>query len=189
MRLFFAVEFADAIKSEIQRAIDALAIPNPPWRWVATSNLHVTLKFLGKTVEDRVEPLCESAESACRTIDPFAIRLGSLGAFPSLARPRVLFFKIEEGAAPLRHLAESLDAALSQDLGLSPETRPFQSHATIARVKRALRPATVACLEAAPPLADARQTVDTVTLFQSELRPKGPLYHRLKGFALAKSKC
>ncbi|MFQ5511260.1 MAG: RNA 2',3'-cyclic phosphodiesterase [Candidatus Krumholzibacteriia bacterium] len=189
MRLFLAVDFADTVKTEIHRAIDALEIPHPPWRWVSAANLHMTLKFLGETPRERVGPLCECAEKVCRSVEPFTIRLGRLGAFPGISRPRVLFYEVEQGAASLRSLAEALDTALSGRMGLPRDERPFQAHATVARVKKPLRARMVTALRAAPPLAGVSQTVESVTLFESALRPKGPIYHHLKGFALAKSKC
>lgn len=189
MRVFLAVDFTDRVRNEIQASIDAMGIPNPPWRWVSIANLHVTLKFLGETPEDRVQAICQCAEEVCGSVNVFRIRLGRLGAFPNLSHPRVLFFRAEEGVAELKHLAGVLDTALSRRLGLSREKRPFRAHATIARIKTPLPPATVERLKTAPPLARASQEVATVTLAKSDLRPKGPIYHHLKGFALLKSKC
>ncbi len=189
MRIFLAVDFTDGVRNEIQASIAAMGIPDPPWRWVSTANLHVTLKFLGETPEDRVQAICECVEEVCGSVSVFRIRLGRLGAFPSLSHPRVLFFRAEEGVTELKHLAGVLDAALSERLGLAREKRPFRAHATIARIKTRLRPETVERLKAAAPLVRASQEVETVTLAKSDLRPKGPIYHHLKEFALLKSKC
>lgn len=189
MRLFFAVNFSDGIKGGIQQAIDDLAIVNPPWRWVAVANLHLTMKFLGEMSEEHLATLGECGADVCGGIDPFEITLGRLGAFPALKRPRVLFYQIEDGAASLESLAARLDERLFEALGIPRETRPFRAHATIARVKKELSREISDRLRAAPPLAGASQKVEKLSLMKSQLRPQGAIYHPLKEFALSKSKC
>ncbi|MEJ2720353.1 MAG: 2'-5' RNA ligase family protein, partial [bacterium] len=74
MRLFFAVEFEESLKDAIARAIEKAGIEEPPWRWVAPHNFHITLKFLGETPEERVKPLVMSAAGAFRRMPPFQIQ-------------------------------------------------------------------------------------------------------------------
>jgi len=188
MRLFFAVDFTDSVKDAIMRAIDEIPVVRPPWRWVSPSNLHMTLKFLGEMPEEKVGPLGECASAVCNTLAPFSIRLGGLGGFPSLSRPRVLFYRIEEGADPLVELARRLDEALSSRLGIRREKRPFRPHATIARVKTHVGPEIVEALMGAAPLDGVEQRVDKLYLVRSQLHPKGAKYHHLKEFALSKPK-
>lgn len=189
MRLFFAVQFTDLVKDALQEAIARAAIANPPWRWVVRGNFHITLKFLGETPEDQIGPLTDCVVSACRDIEAFDISLGGFGGFPSLRRPRVLFYKVEEGAKPLRHLAERVDAALFDGFSIPKERRAFRAHATVARVKSAVPRAIIESLGNAPAARDASQTVDTVCLLRSQLGREGAKYHRVKEIALAKSTC
>ena len=188
MRLFFAIDFTDSVKHAIVRAIDDIGIVHPPWRWVSTSNLHMTLKFLGEKPEEEVGPLGECARVACREFAPFSIRLGGLGGFPNLARPRVLFYRIEKGADVLVSLATRLDETLSERMGIDRERRPFRPHATIARVKGHVAPEIIEALRGAPALEGVGQRVDTLSLVRSQLHPKGAKYHHLKEFALPKPK-
>jgi 2'-5' RNA ligase len=185
MRLFFAVNFTDEVKDALQRAIDGAGITDPPWRWVARDNFHITLKFLGETPDDRVGPLSECVASACRQLKAFDIRLGDLGGFPNLKKPRVLFYKLDRGVDPLRDLAERVDAALFDRFSIPKETRAFKAHATVARVKARIPDAIAAALAAAPAPDGAFQGVDALHLMQSELGRKGATYHRLKEIALA----
>ena len=118
MRLFFAVDFTDDVKDALQRAIDGVGIADPPWRWVARDNFHITLKFLGEMPEDRVEALAKCVAGACRGVASFDIRLGGFGGFPNLKKPRVLFYKVDEGVEPLLDLAKRVDTLI--DFGNSP---------------------------------------------------------------------
>jgi 2'-5' RNA ligase len=188
MRLFFAVEFSRALRQSIGRAVDAIPVKNPPWRWIDPENLHLTLKFLGETDEGEVPALCECAEAVAVASPSFRIALGALGGFPNLKSPRVLFYRVDEGAEALTELAERLDAALVARMGTEPERRGFKAHATIARIKTRLPQGIVRKLESVPPLEDTTETVGKMALMQSRLSSKGARYQCLKAFALSKSK-
>jgi 2'-5' RNA ligase len=188
MRLFFAAEFAPPLRQAISDAITRARIPNPPWRWVAGENIHITLKFLGETPEEIVPELVEVVGGACAGAAPFDIVLGGLGGFPNLQRPRVLFYEVTTGARELVALAGAIDKALSEELGIPREERPFRAHATVARVKSAVAPDLAARLAKAPAVERGSQRIERVTLMESELRPQGAAYRPVKWIALAGSK-
>jgi RNA 2',3'-cyclic 3'-phosphodiesterase len=101
-------------------------------RWVRVDGLHVTLRFLGATPDDRQSPLGEALLAAVRGVAPFEVVLSGGGAFPNPTRPRVLWIGIAEGAAQVEALVRRLDVEL-QPLGWPPEGRPFAPHLTLAR--------------------------------------------------------
>jgi 2'-5' RNA ligase len=188
MRLFFAVDFSDSVKDTIRRAIENIPISDPPWRWVAPPNLHMTLKFLGETPKERIAELSDCAAAACGTLAPFAIHLGDLGGFPNLTRARVLFYRVDQGADSLERLATELDEALFARLNIAREKRSFRAHATIARIKKNLPPRIIDSLKTVPPLEGASQTVEKLLLIRSQLHREGARYHHVKEFALSKPK-
>lgn len=188
MRLFFAVDFSGAVKAAIATALEAVPVKNPPWRWIAPDNLHLTLKFLGERSEGDVESLEQCAASVAAEFSAFHIALGRFGGFPSLSNPRVLFYSVESGATSLRALALRLEAELSERLHIEPEKRPFKAHATVARVKTGLPDGIVRKLEMVPALEGVSQQVESMLLMKSELSPQGARYHAVKAFALSKSK-
>ncbi|MDH3197053.1 MAG: RNA 2',3'-cyclic phosphodiesterase [Candidatus Krumholzibacteria bacterium] len=184
MRLFVAVNFEETVRASIARALETFPVARPPWRWVAPEAWHVTLKFLGETPEADVDSIARALEPACARHAPFRLVLGTLGAFPNRRRPRVLFYEAAEGADALERLADDVAASLEAALGLPPERRAFQAHATVARVKAPI-PADVAShLEAAPALSGAAQEVSEVALMRSRLSPQGARYQCVKAFAL-----
>jgi 2'-5' RNA ligase len=183
-RLFIAVNLSPEIKSTIQQALDDFPVKQPPWRWVRTNNLHLTMKFLGDTPEAVIPRLADTIDMVVENHRPFEIRLDRLGGFPNLRKPRVLFYRISEGAGPLGRLARELNQALEDRLDLPAERKPFRAHITVARIKRPLPPEVTARLAEAPPLPPVSQMVTSVDLMHSQLRREGAVYNRLKEIAL-----
>ncbi len=101
-------------------------------RWVRLDGLHVTLRFLGPTVDPLHETVGRAVEEAGAAARPFAIRLSGGGAFPGPDRPRALWLGITDGATELAALAGSLNDALER-LGWPRDERPFRPHLTVAR--------------------------------------------------------
>lgn len=144
LRLFVAVplptETVRAVSALVEgvRATDGAAIVGPirrgsnDVRWVRLDGLHVTLRFLGPTLEDRVEAVAGAVRAVAAMSAPFDVRLAGAGAFPTPERPRALWLGVEDGAAELGDLAARLDAELAR-LGWAPDERPFRAHLTLAR--------------------------------------------------------
>lgn len=137
-RLFVAVPVADEIRAAIREimekvagaSIDERAYGQP--RWVRVEGLHLTLRFLGATPDERQPALAEALAAAATGVAPFRIVLSGGGAFPDPHRPRVLWIGISQGAPQLADLVRRMDTSLVP-LGWPPEDRPFAPHLTIAR--------------------------------------------------------
>jgi 2'-5' RNA ligase len=137
-RLFVAVPVADEIRVAIREimekvagaSIDERAYGQP--RWVRVEGLHLTLRFLGATPDERQPALADALEAAASGVAPFRIVLSGGGAFPDPHRPRVLWIGISQGAPQLAELVSRMDTSLVP-LGWPPENRPFAPHLTIAR--------------------------------------------------------
>jgi RNA 2',3'-cyclic 3'-phosphodiesterase len=173
IRLFFAVPVPAEAREQVGELIDRVQREvgdgKARIRWVRVDGLHLTLRFLGPTPEDRVEPLRASADALARIEAPFDIRLSGGGAFPSLARPRSLWVGVREGAERLASLADALTAAAGE-CGLVLETRPFAPHLTIGRTDGVrLGPVAARALEHAADGLEVRFEVDRFVLFRSLL--------------------
>jgi len=187
MRLFFAVKTSEAIKADVAAAIQAFPLRNPPWRWIQTGNMHLTLKFLGEVDEGIVRDLREIGADAATLVKPFRVVYGAFGGFPNLSRPRVIFFEAKEGTKVLGEIARVLEAGV-EPLGIPRENRPFTAHLTLARIKEPLTRGMTERLVSVPPLpATAFQDVDRFVLMQSHLAREGATYEEIGSFPLASS--
>lgn len=183
LRTFLAAEIGDEARRAAARRIERLR--REPWgdavRWTRAEALHVTLRFLGATPEDRVGPLATALRRETAALAPFTVRLGALAGFPDPRRPRIVFLGLDDKpAGALAELAAAAErAALAA--GFAPETRPFRSHLTIGRrrqPRRLLRLPEDERAEAAP------FSVDAAVLFRSHLSSTGSTYTPLERIAL-----
>jgi 2'-5' RNA ligase len=173
LRLFFAVPVPADARARVGTLIDEVQASvgdgKARVRWVRVDGLHLTLRFLGPTPEDRLPPLVAAADALASADAPFEVTLAGGGAFPTLERPRSLWIGVAAGADRLAALADGLTAAAGE-CGLVLDTRPFAPHLTIARTDGVrLAPVAAHALEQAASGLDVGFTVDRVVLFRSIL--------------------
>lgn len=179
LRAFVAIE-------PQQRLIDALGLLTvqlkrvmiQPVTWVKPHNSHLTLRFLGEIDRSLIPNVVAAMQCATTKTHPFEIAIGTLGAFPSLRRPRVLWVGLTQGHDRLVSLKSSLDEALAAE-GFQHEHREFQPHFTVGRVRYEPtrgREGGFVKMGSAP---EASQQVAVVSLIGSALTPSGPVYTRI----------
>jgi len=181
-RLFVALEPPAAVREEARRAGDHLrrAVPHLQARFADPEAAHLTLVFLGRVDEAAVPAVVRAVEGVARTSRRFTARTAGLGAFPTTARPSVLWLGLEDGASSgLPPLHTGLTDALAGTAAL--ERKRFVPHLTLARVRtlRGVDRSQVGDALAAFEPAAAAWPVDEVVLFESELRPDGARHMRL----------
>lgn len=154
-----------------------------PVKGVAADNLHVTLKFLGKTERDKLPRIVEILRTVVEPKTAFEMPIIGVGAFPHRGRPSVVWAGLEN-AETLAEMADELEQEL-EPLGFAPEKRKFHAHVTLARVK-AKPPAELHALFEEHESTDfGRARVESVELFQSELTPEGPRYTVIESVPLS----
>ncbi len=174
-RLFVAVETPQEIRTAIARVIEGLKGSGAEVRWEEPEKLHITLKFLGNTEEERVPRIIAALEDVAQKVEPFDIQYASLGTFPPKGQPRVLWVGVRQGEQSLKMLAAAVETAMGE-LGFEPEERAFHPHVTIGRVKGGrnmhdlLRRMESITFESQP------THVTHISLVKSELRPSGSVY-------------
>ena len=104
-------------------------------KWYGIDDYHVTVKFLGDLPEERQPELIATAAPIAASTAPFVPGLESVGAFPGLHRPQVLWAGVSAGPE-MADLAARLDVALA-DIGFAPEGRSYRPHVTVARCRPA----------------------------------------------------
>jgi 2'-5' RNA ligase len=173
LRLFYAVpvpaEARASVGDLIDRVQSGVGDGRARIRWVRVEGLHLTLRFLGPTPARLLPALEAAADTAAEATAPFEVALAGGGAFPSLARPRSLWVGVSDGSDRLTDLADRL-SALSTEVGLELETRPFAAHLTLARTDGVrLGPVAARALADAAEELDVRFVADRVVLFRSHL--------------------
>jgi 2'-5' RNA ligase len=107
-------------------------------RWIEPSDYHVTLRFVGDVDVHAAREVADALASVHRP--PVAIDFHGLSWFGG-DKPRAIVARIRP-SPPLVELQGSLERRLRR-VGLTPETRNFAPHVTLARL-RGVSPAAVA---------------------------------------------
>lgn len=143
-------------------------------RWVQDNSAHVTLKFYGEVLPERLEVVTEAVEQAARDAAPMSMRFTTIGAFPDQRRPRVLWLGLQ-GPPALELLKDRVERA-SEAIGFAPEGVPFRSHVTLGRLRdgQHFPPGAIDRIDVVP--AGEAFTAREVVLYESELTPAGPRY-------------
>ncbi len=186
VRAFIAIELKVETIAFIQKFQDGLRSYGLKARWITPENIHLTLKFLGDINNEDVKKAGDALISATGENAAIRLRAKSIGVFPGVKRPRIIWTGIAGQTKELLNLQKILDEKL-QTFGFPKEKRPFKGHLTIARIKKKID---------AKRLIDAMKEfsgfesktfmVDEVVLFKSELKPSGAVYSRLISAALTR---
>jgi len=191
MRLFIAVPLPEPIKKQLTVLSAKLKSLSSglPIKWVKQENVHLTLKFLGDTDEQTASLIKPEIKSISGKFHSLYCKMGGLGAFPHIDRPRVFWVGLnsEDELTALKRFVTEIDQRMSS-LGFQPETKPFSPHLTLGRVKVAKGKQPEQTRQEFASLADQIRTtrvdptefvLDRIVLFQSILKPNGPVYERL----------
>jgi len=175
-RVFVAIELPSLVRKSLSDHINRLrqTLPDVHASWSHEENLHLTLKFLGKTPVAKVEALSQATQQAALMTEPFDLIVADCGAFPPRGQPRVLWIGIEDPTEKLTALHHALEDKCAK-AGFAREERPFHPHLTIARVRKPKGSRRLAELHRELEIADQQQTVRVaeVVLFRSELLSEG----------------
>lgn len=184
LRLFLAI----GLSAEVRQALAALQanlkpqLPTGIVRWTDPDGVHLTLKFLGETPEDRVPAIADGLAAAAAGFQPFELRVAGLGCFPNPGRARVLWVGVADAPKALAGVQRAIDLHMGR-LNFPRETRPFHPHLTLGRVNdrvSAVERRALGDLLSKPHSDDlGRMPVGEIVLFQSNLRPGGAVYTAL----------
>ncbi|KSW11472.1 2'-5' RNA ligase [Pyrodictium occultum] len=179
VRAFIAVDIEEpGVVARLVQIRDAFVATGAPMKPVEDQNMHITLRFLGNiplSMADEIEKVI--AEAAPRRV---VIRLRGVGAFPSVARPRVIWVGVSEGAEELERLYREIERGLRR-LGFRPEREEFVPHVTLARLKGSRNlDRVVKLLQEMADVEAGEVVLESVRLKQSILTPRGPVYRTLR---------
>ena len=174
LRTFIAVELPAETRTYLFQTGNKMAenISERAVRWVAPENMHLTLRFLGDTPEDKLPAVTAELDAITQQFQPFQLYLNEIGCFPNRKRPRVVWVGLAGELKSLNALHGRIEKAV-QSLGWQAEGRPFRAHLTIGRVKDSSQARRLAWEQQ---LEKQVVPVSAVNLIESMLRPSGPVY-------------
>lgn len=175
IRTFISLEIPQMIKQEVEKLQNRLKRSGGDVRWAKPSGLHLTLKFLGRVPLPMIPSITDAIESVVTQSQFLKVRIRTVGAFPNLRSPRVIWVGLEGGEELIRLQAE-LETALSR-LGFVPEDQPFKSHLTMGRVKSSRnRQALLSAIQEEEGWEGGDCELNEVHLMKSELHANGSVY-------------
>jgi 2'-5' RNA ligase len=187
-RVFLAIEIPDAVREALTAPLAALQSLQESIRINPTERMHLTLHFLGHLPRQVVEQLPPPLAAVIVGHHRFGLVAQGVGAFPTIARPRVLWADITGAELPrLTALQAELGNAL-RTAGVTLEGERFRPHLTLGRVRRPLKPAERPVLRdwssrwGTVPFGDV--PVAQVRLMRSQLGGGPPRYTTLATFDL-----
>lgn len=187
MRTFIAIELPQNFRNYLADIQNLLKATGADVKWVPLENIHLTLKFLGEIDDKKLDKVTEILDSVASGENQFFIRLDSLGAFPNTNFPRVIWSGIDKGDKETRKIANAIEERIAT-IGIPKEDRPFSSHITIGRVRSGLSRIKLTQLlnelQDKPGKENLEFAAGKITLFKSQLTPKGPIYEILKEASL-----
>ena len=188
-RAFVGFFLSEQTRRAVSAEMDRLRPLSRVVAWVASHNLHVTLRFLGDQTEEQLADIVPALEEAVRGVVPFTMGLRGLGAFPGLEHPRTLWVGIAEGSKEVRDLQARVARTL-ETRGFPLEARAWQAHVTIGRIvdeRRSRREGmaeTRASLTRGATLSFGTMSVEAISLMRSDLFPSGARYTGIATVAL-----
>jgi 2'-5' RNA ligase len=172
----FAAIVVDASKN-LERFLQRLDGLGACVRPVRAQNLHITLKFYGDINGAKATELAQGFDEIAARIPPFEWTLCGTGAFPTIARPSVVWVGARD-EGQLVQVANSVDH-LSEQLGFARERRPFQPHVTVARIRCRPPDELKKHVERFAREEFGVQHATQLVLFRSSLERSGSMYERL----------
>jgi 2'-5' RNA ligase len=187
MRCFIAIDIDEKIRSALgdlqQQLRNGVDVKKGDVNWVNPDNIHLTLKFLGEIKDAKVVEVCNIVSDVAGRHESFELDIESVGHFGGRS-PKVLWVGAGEGEENLLELQEDIEESLAL-AGWPEETREFSSHLTLCRIRHPA--AGVKLAQVSEDYKDFKlgtMPVDSVSVYQSELKPTGPIYTLLGNYKL-----
>ncbi len=179
MRVFIAIDIGEEIRrgladlqTELQSKVD---IKKSDVKWVNPKNIHLTLKFLGEIKDKDVVEVCNITKEAAGRHKSFELDVESVGYFGGKSA-RVLWIGTGKGCDNLLELQNDLERQLDS-AGWPAEKRQFSGHLTLCRIRNPRAGFELAQMsESYRDFKLGTVSVNSVSVYQSQLMPSGPIY-------------
>ena len=133
-RTFIAFSPSETIKKEIVLVQKKFCESKADVYWEPGDKLHATLRFIGAVESDTLPEIINIVRGVIEYYPPFTITFESVGAFPNIRKPKVIWIGCIMESSVLLRLKCEIDSALHR-LGFPVEERAYAPHVTIGRVR------------------------------------------------------
>jgi len=182
-RVFLAVNFRQNIFIEQYIKDIQSKLLQEKINWVESKNIHLTLKFFGSMEEIQIENTKKALETALKDQAKLQISFNKLGIFGSKYQPRVLWMGIKDPKAIIS-LEQQIRKALIE-IGIPYDRQNFVPHLTIGRIKQLKsKKYFQSVVNQYRDFDSGTVNINSIYLYQSILRPQGPIYKVLAEFKL-----
>lgn len=178
-RVFIAIDLPQEVKKKFESFFEKVSQIQEV-KWEKLEKLHLTLVFLGRTEEEKIQTLTLLLDRIKVNYKSFTFYITpKLSAFPTISNPRVLWLPIKGEIEKLRAMTETLQKML-HDKNFQFDEREFHAHLTLGRFRSGVakwqKEKALKIIERALPKDAIDFTVGGITLFESTLTPKGSRY-------------
>jgi len=184
MRVFIAIELPEYVRANIFHAFENLkGLGLGRGNFVGKDNIHLTLKFLGELSEEEIENIKKKLSEI--KFKKFETETGKIGFFPSEEYIRVIWIELvdKDKDGKIYDLQKIIEDKL-EEVGIMKDTREFQTHITIARIKSIKNKQVFLEKVKGINIKKMRFNVENFSLIKSELTRIGPIYRILEKFNL-----
>lgn len=182
-RIFIAIKIANTDEiSKVFRQV-GLELKGERIKWVDKNGLHVTLLFLGTKNLDEIATIKNKLNAIVSKYTAFRMNLRSLGAFPSMHYPRILWMGINADSNLFDLQKVILNDFHKNNIA---EDYKYTPHLTIGRIKGGVKnPVKVKeWLMKWNEWKDCELLITEFALMESDLTQQGPVYTVLENFHL-----
>lgn len=155
-------------------------------KWVNPQHFHLTLVFLGNVRATTLDGLKERFRGGFAGIAPAEVQISGAGAFPDLARPKILWVGLEGNADALDAIQARAEES-AKGYGEPRDSKRFEPHLTVAHFEWLDREQLgfLKRLAVHPEETDfGSWTIDRVDLMRSDLGSEGSKYTVLESVPL-----
>jgi 2'-5' RNA ligase len=187
MRCFIAIDIDEDIRAALgdlqQDFVVNADIRKGDIKWVRPEAMHLTLKFLGEVRDQEVVRVCDAVKAVADRHKAFDVSVNEVGCFGGRSA-RVLWVGAGLDCPELLELQQDIEDELAS-AGWPKEARKFSGHLTLCRIRN-----TKAGFELAKRAEQykdfdlGRMRCDSVCVYESQLKPEGPIYTCLGRYRL-----
>ncbi len=187
MRVFIAIDIDEQIRKALSRLQNEMHskvdIKKGDVKWVNPDVMHLTLKFLGEIKDVQTVDVCKITQEVASRHNNFEVEVETVGYFGGRSA-RVLWVGTGQNCENLLQLQSDLEQELAS-AGWPWETRKFSGHLTLCRVRNSKAGVKLAQMtEGYKDFKLGTVSADSVSVYQSQLTSKGPVYTVLGNYKL-----